>query len=147
MSEEFNWQAFLGAAPDTFDEGDIICHLEKEGVSFGVQYMISHGALLIVSNDPAKSDDGNCQMKKLKDEKFIRMASVRNQDYETDFFRKNNNQAMELIDRTNGVSLSAKDKIRLPRLNESSDLETLILVQNILKERYHVDTQRSGVLT
>lgn len=65
-------------------------------------------------------------------------------DEKTEALRILNINMIKVLD-GNGLSLSEKDKVRLPRLNLSSDFETVMLVHNILKEKYHVDIQREGI--
>jgi len=131
----------VSATLDKFDSGDVLM-LAKDPL--GTQYYYNGITLVIVGNNSVACDDGRCQKEKLKDELFMKLASARMDISEVDACRETNKRMMEVI-KGNGLSLSKKDVIRLPRLNESSDLETVILVQNILKEKYNVDIQREGI--
>ena len=128
---------------DKFEGGEVLV-LASEGMKNGTQYYWNGITLTIIDSDASKVDDGCCQKEKLNDELFIKLASARMEHLEIDIYREANNRMMEVL-KGNGVSLMPKDAVRLPKLNESNDLETVKLVHNILKERYNVDIQREGI--
>lgn len=149
MSKEFNWldtkPTPIGGMLSMFESGDILVTV-KEGSLYGTQYYYNGVTLMIVGNDPAECDNFQCQKEKLKEELFMKLGSATANGTQIDAYRNANDTVIKLI-KANGGSLSKKDAIRLPKLNKSADLETVILVHNILKARYNVDIQREGVLT
>ena len=86
-------------------------------------------------------DNGQCQKEKKKGETYVRMASAVDAfSSRIELVRKTNSLVLE----NHSVSLSEKDKVRLPQLNKSGDLETIELVNNILIEKYGLDIRREG---
>jgi len=144
MDPKFKHPYFGGSEViEKFESGSIVTR-ECEPMTTAKQYYWNGITLIIVGNDADECDNFTCQKAKLKGEKFRKVASARMDTMEADAYREVNNKMIETL-KANGVSLSDKDAVRLPRLNESTDLETVILVHNILKEKYNVDIQREGV--
>ncbi len=77
---------------------------------------------------------------------FNPLFSLMSNQSELDYQKQINIRMIDML-KGNELPLSNKDELRLLKMNLSSDLETLMLVENILKNKYHVDTQQEGILS
>jgi len=98
----------------------------------GKQYILTNGKLIEVSDTSDHSD----KMSELKDKRFSKISSTMPQPNLVELARERNRVALDHLKVVYEIEDSKYDKYS--RMNRSTDLETLILISNILKVQYNV---------